>query len=386
MPLFAKITDLFDAPPNPLYKLRDERIRKGLRLTDLISGNVNTQGIFFPPKILGKALYSGVRAAEIYRPDPLGQPAARKAIRRYYNTEGLQIPEDQIVITPGTSISYWYAFKLLANPGDDILCPCPSYPLFETIASLSGIRLTSYRLRERQRWEIDFDDLTAAVTPKTKAIILISPHNPTGAVATEDEIKKLAALAAAKNLPIISDEVFSPFLFDRDCLPRPARTEAPLVLTLNGLSKMAALPGLKIGWMALTGDPSLVKKSLKTLEMISDTFLPVNETAQYAVPHLLRKGKHFLNTYALEIEKRMSCAIEVLKGRKDISFIKPEGGFFMTLRLDGKKADEEDRAYQLLQKHGILVHPGYLYDMEGQHLIFSFVSKPAILREALRNL
>ena len=149
MPFFADIADAFDAPPNPLYKLRDERIRKGLRvIIDLVSGNVNTQGILFPPSILEKSLRMGAQAAKIYRPDPLGQPAARKAISRHYAAEGLEVSDDQIVITPGTSISYWYAFKLLANPGDEILCPCPSYPLFETIASLSGIRLTSYRLRE----------------------------------------------------------------------------------------------------------------------------------------------------------------------------------------------------------------------------------------------
>src|SRR5262249_33999660 len=160
---------------------------------------------------------------------------------------------------------------------DEILVPSPCYPLFDSIAKLSGIQLHPYHLRERSRWEIDFEHLESAITSRTRAIILISPHNPTGAVASEEEVQKLADLATRRNLALIADEVFSPFLFGLKGLPsnrgqppvrglpRPAAQKAPLVLTLNGISKMLALPGVKIGWMAVTGEPTLVAKTMRAL-------------------------------------------------------------------------------------------------------------------------
>jgi len=383
--VLSSIAQHFDQPANRLYLLKDQLLKRGDRIVDLVSGNVNDQGIHFPPKIYAAAMASATHASRHYRPDPLGQKPARVAISGYYAREGVKISPDHIILTPGTSISYWYAFKVLADLGDEILCPTPSYPLFDSIARLADVKLVSYRLREALRWEIDFDHLKSAMTPRTKAIVLISPHNPTGGVASAEEIRQLAEIAARKGVAIISDEVFSPFLFQSRRLPRPAETAAPLVLTLNGFSKMLALPGLKIGWMAVTGDPSLVKKTMRALDMISDTFLPVNEAAQFSVPTLLQKSRGFQALFSLEINRRMKQACDLLKEKDDVSFIQPEGGFFMTLRIHGKM-DEEEIACQLLQKHRILVHPGYFYDMEGHHLVFSFVIKPSVLSKSLTHL
>jgi aspartate/methionine/tyrosine aminotransferase len=379
---FAKI---WDVPTNPLYRLKAGLHAKGRKIIDLASGSVSTQGIHFPPNILRRAFVGAIPKTKIYKPDPLGQPEARQAVSRFYAGEGLQIPPGQIVMTPGTSISYWYAFKVLADPGGEILAPSPSYPLFESIAQLSGVTLVPYRLKEASRWDIDFEGMESAISARTCAIILISPHNPTGAVATEEEVRHLAAIAARKNLAIIADEVFSPFLFERTRLPRPANQKAPLVLTLNGFSKMLALPGLKIGWMAVTGDPKLVAKTIKALDMLSDTFLPVNEIAQAAVPALLRDSEAFQRSYPSEIRRRMNVATTLLSGTPAFSFIRPEGGFYLTLALRKNGMEEEAMACRLLEKKRILVHPGYFYDMEGRHLVLSFASRPEVLREALRT-
>ncbi len=384
--MLSSIAKRFDAPTNSLYSLREEFRAKGQSIIDLVSGNVNSQGIVFPSTILKKALSEGIVKANQYKPDPLGQRVARLAISRYYDAEGLQVPPEQILITPGTSISYLYAFKVLADPGAEILCPVPCYPLFDAIAAMSDITLKPYRLRENARWEIDFEDMEAAITSRTRAIVLISPHNPTGAVASVEELDTLAKVASRHRLAIILDEVFSPFLFGRSRLPRPAATEAPLVLTLNGLSKMLALPGLKIGWVGVTGDPELVKKTMQALDMISDTFLPVNEMAQFAVPALLKNSGPFEKSYVSEIHKRMGYAITLLRNKKKTSFAEPEGGFFLTLRLNKTRMDEEEIAFRLLQKHKILVHPGYFYDMEGRHLVMSFVNKPVVLHKTLNAL
>jgi aspartate/methionine/tyrosine aminotransferase len=382
--MFSEITDRFRQPLNALYAERDRRLAKGRKVVDLVSGNVTEYGLGFPPELLKSILADAPTQAQVYRPDPLGQRVAREAISHCYHEQGLEIAPAHIVLTPGTSVSYWYAFKLLANPGDEILSPTPSYPLFDSIAVLAGVRMVSYRLRRATRWEIDLDSLANAITPKTRAIVLISPHHPTGAVAQEDEVTAVAELAARHNLAIISDEVFSAFLFAHDRLPRPAATSAPLVLTLNGFSKMFALPSLKIGWMAVSGDPVRVRVALASLEMILDTFLSVNEIAQFAVPAIFERGRDFLAHYQKEIRARAELACRLLSQSPHLSVLAPEGGFHLAVRLRGSYTDEEKAAVHLLRKEGILLHPGYFYDLEPVHWVLSTVADPPTLRAALQ--
>src|SRR5579883_1119710 len=257
---FSDFAANLGGPKNPLYVLHDRLKTEGTKVVDLVRGNVNEHGIVYPQDVLAEILKQAAEPARIYRPDSLGQRPARDAIARYY--QGLNVGSGQVLITPGTSVSYWYCFKLLAEHGDQILCPQPSYPLFDYIARLAGLNMSHYRLDESRNWAIDLDHLESQITAGTRAIILISPHNPTGMVADEEQLQGLADIAARHALPIISDEVFSEFLFEMDSFPRIAATKAPLVFTLNGFSKMFALPGMKVGWMAISGDESLVKKSM----------------------------------------------------------------------------------------------------------------------------
>jgi aspartate/methionine/tyrosine aminotransferase len=288
---------------------------------------------------------------------------------------------DRILITPGTSLSYWYCFKLLADEGDEILCPHPSYPLFDYIALLSGVKLVPYRLEETRHWALDIDRLEACVSTKTRAVVLISPHNPTGHVASRREIDGLAGVARRHNLAVISDEVFSEFLLEGDALPRPAGGTAPLVFTLNGFSKMLALPGIKFGWMAVSGDPDKAGQALRSLEMMSDTFLPVNEIVQAAAPEILEHGRALRTEFPRRVRACWDCAEAILSPSARCSYVKPQGGFYVPLRLTG--LDEQRAAEELLRQHHLLVHPGYFYDMEGNHLVLSFVQEPEILREML---
>ncbi len=384
--MFSEIANHFQGETNPLYRERDALLARGEKLIDLVSGNVHHHGIHYPPPALESALHEAVEQARIYRPHPRGQPAARDAISRYYRAEGLSIPPEQILLTPGTSLSYWYAFKIFAEPGDEILSPRPTYPLFDAIAALAGVRMVDYRLQEGARWAIDLDYLESQITPRTRAIILISPHNPTGAVADEAEVARLAEIAARRRLPILSDEVFSPFLFRHNRLPRPAGTNAPLVLTLNGFSKMLALPGMKIGWIAFSGEAELVRKALAAIETISDTLLPVNEIAQFAVPALFEGAKAFLPTYQTAIRERARLTVDQLSRSDRLSFIPPEGGFYLTVRINDPKADEEQIALDLLRKHSLLLHPGFFYDLQPPHLVLSFVSEPSVLEQCLAEM
>src|SRR5215831_9985233 len=369
---FSDFAANLGGPKNPLYMLHERLKTEGSKVVDLVRGNVNEHGIVYPPDILAGILKNAADAARIYRPDSLGQRPAREAIAGYYS--GLKLSSDQVLITPGTSVSYWYCFKLLAENGDEILCPQPSYPLFDYIARLAGLYMRHYRLDESNNWAIDLAHLESQITAGTRAIILISPHNPTGMVADDEQLKGLAEIADRHGLPIISDEVFSEFLFGMDSFPRIAATGAPLVFTLNGFSKMFALPGIKIGWMAITGEESLVKKSIAALDLISDTFLPVNEIAQFAVADLFLQGKDFLEQHKQWVFRCRKAAVEGLAG---LSFAPPRGGFYITLRT---ARDEEQIASTLLERESILVHPGYFYDISPDHLVMTFIDEPESVR------
>lgn len=374
---FSPLADSFASPTNPLYLLRDDLLRRGLPLTDLVRGNVNEHGIVFPQEALKDILREAAGHARVYHPDSLGQEPARTAVSQYY---GGMIPPRQILITPGTSVSYWYCFKLLAQAGDEILTPTPSYPLFDYIARLCDVNLTTYRLDESSGWAIDLDHLESQVSSRTRAIVLISPHNPTGMVASRDQLKELAFIAARYELPILSDEVFSEFLFGMESLPRPAETDAPLVFTLNGFSKMFALPGLKFGWIGISGDENLVARSVSALEMISDTFLPVNETVQFAAPGIFEAGRGFLGSYKTWVAACRNNAVESLDG---CSFVQPAGGFYLTLSLPH---DEEETALRLLRDSQILAHPGYFYDIPPDHLVTTFVHDPETVRRTFARI
>ncbi len=377
---FSDLTIDFPNSRNRLYLRRGEVAARGEAIVDLVRGNVNDHGIVYPEHTLGKVLLDATDRATTYTPDPLGQSRARAAIAAYHAP--LEIGTDRILLTPGTSIAYWYCFKLLSEPGDDVLCPAPSYPLFDYIAKLSGTNIRNYRLREENDWAIDLDYLEDQITTRTRAIILISPHNPTGMIADAAQVAGLGEIAERHALPIVSDEVFNEFVFEGPPLPRPAGGNAPLVFTLNGFSKMFALPGIKIGWMAVSGDDSLAKKAMTTLELISDTFLPVNEIAQFSVTGIFEGGQEFLKTYKERVAECRAIALSSLAGS---SLVPPRGGFYLVLPYD-RDIDEEDLAIELLDEEKLLVHPGYFYDIEGRHLVLTFIHDPDTLTDALPRL
>jgi alanine-synthesizing transaminase len=380
---FSSVPDSFPSLLNPLYRAREAALHKGDTIVDLISGNVSQHKVYFPEDLLREIFLQALPMTKVYQPDSFGQPRAREAVSKYYAAHSLSIQSEQILLTPGTSVSYLYCFQLLADPGDEILCPSPSYPLFESIARLSRVQLTSYRLVESREWEIDLDYLESRITTRTRAIVAISPHNPTGAVTSSEEWTELAAIARRHHLPIISDEVFSEFLYGSIQLPRPAGTNAPLVFTLNGFSKMYALAGMKMGWIAVSGDEDLVKKSLRALELISDTFLPVNEVAQFAVPAIFELGGPFLLSYQEWAKSCREIAVRSLSQCRSLEFVSPQGGFYLTARVKGEAVSEDQLVISILDYCKALVHPGYFYDIPPSHIVMTFVQEPGILRKTM---
>jgi alanine-synthesizing transaminase len=371
---FSDLTAQFPGDTNRLYRRLGE-LKRQFEILDLVQANPSDIGVAFPKDSFNSLLQEASEQARVYRPDPMGQPAARDAIAAHYAHPKI-LPE-HILLTPGSSIAYWYAFKLLCNAGDNVLCPVPSYPLFDYIARLAGVEISSYRLVEPANWEIDLDHLEAQVNKQTRAIALISPHNPTGMVAGPDQIDGVVQIASRHRLPILADEVFWSFVFDGTRTARPLETEAPLVFTLNGFSKMYALPGLKLGWMTVSGEEPLVRQAVKTLELISDTFLPVNEIIQFAVPAVFERGVGFIKEYQRQV---LACRNTALEALSPVLGAPPAGGFYLVVRCLN---DEEELAIQLLEEDRVLVHPGYFYDIEGSHLVFSFLKPRHTLAEVL---
>lgn len=383
---FSKLADRLAAKRNRLYTEYEKAVSAGKPVVDLISTHLAEQGWVFPQERLETILADAAPRARIYRPDPLGLRSAREAIAGYYRTAGIPASAEQVLITPGTSLSYFYCFKLLANPGEEILCPRPSYPLFESIAELAGLRLRYYRLQESRGWEIDLDHLESQISTRTRALVLISPHNPTGMVAGRQFLEELAAVACRHDLPVLADEVFSEFLYDLEALPRPAATPAPLVFTLNGLSKMVGLPGLKLGWILLSGRPARVRRSLEVLELISDTFLPVNDLVQHMVSGILEGREAFAFGLRPWLLRCRQIAGDRLSQYPGVHFTLPRGGFYLTLKVGEAEFDEEALCIELLRKSGVLVHPGYFYDMPPAHLVLTFALQHELLDRSLKAL
>ena len=383
---FSNLADRLAAKPNRLYTEYEKATASGRTILDLISTNLAEQGWVFPPERLQAILADAAPQARIYRPDPLGLLSAREAIADFYRAAGIPATAEQVLITPGTSLSYFYCFKLLANPGEEILCPRPSYPLFESIAQLAGLQLRYYRLQESRGWEIDLDHLESQISTRTRALVLISPHNPTGMAAGRQSLEELAAIICRHDLPILADEVFSEFLYDLEALPRPAATPAPLVFTLNGFSKMVSLPGLKLGWVLLSGRQARVRRSLEVMELISDTFLPVNDLAQQMVSGILESREAFVSGCREWLQRCRHVAGNVLSQCPGVDFTLPRGGFHLTLKVGGKEVDEEALCIDLLRESGILVHPGYFYDMAPAHLVLTFALQHELLDRSLKAL
>ncbi|EFO81550.1 aminotransferase class I and II [Oscillochloris trichoides DG-6] len=362
-------TDL-DLSPNPLELARQIRAA-GAGYLDLTSSNPTQQGLLFPAEILQQAA-EGYWATRRYQPDPRGNPHARAAIVDYYATRSpaLALDPEAIFLTASTSEAYSLLFALLADPGDNLLAPCVTYPLFEYLAALRNIELRSYDLIEAEGWRIDADSLRVAADERTRGVLIISPHNPTGAIID-------AALPALTQLglPIICDEVFAPFHYAAPPAPPLAALHPELpVFTLNGISKLFALPDLKLGWIALNAAAS---HYAPRIELLNDTFLGANGLTQSLLPHLFAHGMPFVQQMIARVRRNIERACSLLHDHPYLHLHPPAGGYYLFPSVSGWD-DEEALALHLINQ-GVLVHPGFYYgDVPGCHLLISALTDPQV--------
>jgi len=374
--------------PNPIEQTYRERRVAGRKITRLFFASPQLCGFRFPPEIL-EPVYSSYLNRQDYDPHPKGLSAARSVLANYYQGAGAEVDPENILITSGSSESFFYLFSLLCQAGDNILTPRPAYPLFDHIADLARVSLRHYPLAEDKNWAIDLDALRDRTDERTRAIVLVTPNNPTGAVTSPDQIRAVIDFANAKGLGLICDEVFSEFFFGPGPFPRPMALSRPrLCFTLNGISKMFALPGLKLSWIAVTGEKTLVDSAVDRLETMVDTLLSCHLPIQEALPRLFSEGVPFLRSYREEVRRRAQRAVEILSGSRDLQFVPPSGGFYLMAKIVKEVGlSEEEFVIQLLREKDLFVHPGYFYDEpHGMHFIMSFLHPPEVLQQGLQDL
>jgi aspartate/methionine/tyrosine aminotransferase len=356
-----------DLHPNDLTKLLEEKRRSGVRILDLTESNPTRAGIEYPAGFLGGL---AAETATRYDPEPFGLRSAREIIAQEYNAS-----VDRVILSAGTSEAYSWLFKLFCDPGDEVLVPRPSYPLFGYLAALESVHVRHYSLFYDHGWFIDFQTIKDALSPRTRAIVLVNPNNPTGHFLRHHELIQVAELG----LPIISDEVFSDYALKTavDSVGSLRDFEDTMIFSLNGLSKTVGLPQLKLAWTIANGPADLLGEALARLEIIADTYLSVGTPVQAALGSLLRLRRPIQS----QIMSRLNTNLEQLRA-SGLRIFDIEAGWYAIL-----PGQDEDSVVPLLRDHNVLVQPGFFYDFERSgYLILSLLTKPDIFGEGLSYL
>ncbi len=402
--------------PNRLMTAFQYLRSSGHPLIHLVETNPTRCGFSYDEDGIRRA--SADRAILQYRPDPKGSLDARLAVQRYYRDCGIPVEPDRILLTSSTSEAYSFLFKLLCDPGDQVLVPKPSYPLFDVLARLDDISLASYSLiyRPDTGWHIDLDSLYDAIGHRCRAIILVHPNNPTGSYIRAAELDVLEAYCERFGLSLIIDEVFLDFealskesvtvwrhdsrltaLPTADC-PLPTfvgmstgrscagRNRVP-TFVLSGLSKICGLPQIKLGWIVVSGPSGLTGELTERLDWISDAYLSVSASAQAAASHLIEQRHSFQRQVCRRIEENLQTLVEEglvpLRGH----LYEREGGWYALVRLISALSDEA-LACRLLEEEHVFVHPGYFYDIEADNpvIVLSLICEPKAFREGVRRM
>jgi len=386
--MFSSRTD-WDLTPNRLAAELARMRARGREVLDLTESNPTRCGFRYNRRAILRALARP--AALAYHPEPRGMRAARQAVADYYRRRGragasLRVAPERILLTASTSEAYSFLFRVLCEPGDQVLAPAPSYPLFDFLAGLNDVELRPYPLLYDHGWQLDLHSLEAALTPRTRAVVVVNPNNPTGSFVTRQELAALNSLCARRGLALIADEVFLDYAHDGRSRPSLAANRGALTFVLSGLSKISALPQMKVAWVVVNGPGPEVRRALERLEVIADTYLSVNTPAQLALPALLAQRRPIQAQTRKRIGANRSELARQLASHPACRVLESEGGWYTVLRVPVMGSDE-GLALALLRRRGVLVHPGHFYGFSGQgHLVLSLIVPKTDFREGLCRL
>ncbi len=372
---------------NKLSQLLDARRNSGKVIYDLTISNPTDAGFRYPSNEILSAL-SQPQSLH-YSPDPKGMLSAREAVAEYYAAKGIRVQPSDVILTSSTSEAYSFLFKLLCNAGDEVLVPIPSYPLFEFLTQLNDVRIRPYHLRYDGEWHVDFDSVRDAITSSTRAIVVVSPHNPTGMFLKSEEHRALSAAAMQHGLALIVDEVFSEYGKDDRRVRSTQRVGSStasnsdvLTFTLNGISKLCGLPQLKLGWIVVSGNEEAKNEALHRLEIIADTFLSVNTPVQVALSQLMEVGEVVREQIRERVQTNFSF-IKLTIEHSPLSVLSTEGGWYAVLKIPSTKTEEE-WALKLLDDAGVYVFPGYFFEFrENGYLVVSLLGERDVFKNGM---
>ena len=382
--MFARRTE-WNLRPNRFSAALEQAKKSGTKLLDLTASNPTEVGLKYDEA--GILLALGRPESLRYEPEPRGLRSAREAVAGYYAERGANVSPEQIVLTTSTSEAYSFLFRLLCDPGDEVLIGSPSYPLFDLLAGIQDVKLASYPLFYDHGWHSDMHTLESAITARTRAVLVVHPNNPTGSFVSETERLALLKVCAKRELALIADEVFLDFAQPGAAAESFSREqEVALTYTLSGLSKIAALPQLKLAWLVASGPAELQERSMERLEVIADTYLSVNAPIQHALPQLLKIGKTLREQLRQRVAQNLAELDRELAGQKSCQRLAVQGGWYAVLRVPAVGTDE-DLALRLLQDHGVVVHPGHFYDFAQEgHLVVSLITPCGDFGDSVRKL
>jgi alanine-synthesizing transaminase len=408
-----------------------EEVRaRGTRVLDLTASNPTRVGLEYD----SRAILEGLRSERAldYDPQAKGLLLARDAVARYYgercsrgerdvasnvstNRGGgpggrLEIEPERVVLTTSTSEGYSYVFRLLCNAGDELLVPKPSYPLFEFLADLQDVKLVEYPLIYDHGWQMDFHSMEKAVTTRTRGVVVVHPNNPTGSYVHAGELGALNQFCLAHGLAVIVDEVFLDYALPGEisaagavelcstgqpgaavptfslAAPSFVGNQDVLTFTLSGLSKISALPQMKVAWVVTSGPAEQVQAAMARLEVIADTYLSMNAPVQWAMPVMLEQRKSIQRQLLERVRRNLGELDRQLEAQKGCQRLGVEGGWYAVLRVPVTQSDEE-LAIELVREKAVLVHPGHFYDFEREgYLVLSLIAPEADFKEGIQRL
>jgi alanine-synthesizing transaminase len=375
---------------NRLTRALGEHRRSGKELCDLTASNPTTCGLAYPEREILAALADP--RGLVYRPESKGLREAREAVAEYYAGRAgffgasARVDPERILLDSGTSEAYSHIFRLLCEVGDEILVPAPSYPLFEFLADLADIRLVPYPLLYDHGWQIDFASLRAALTPRSRAVLVVHPNNPTGSFVKPREAAELAEICAAREMAIVSDEVFLDYTSGATPAQTFALSDAALTFTLSGISKISLLPQMKLAWTVASGPQSVVQTAVDRLEIIADTYLSPSTPVQLALPKFLSLRHSLQEQLQQRISANLSVLDSMLRESKSLARLDREGGWYAILRVPVTGTDD-DLTVALLERCSVLVHPGHFFNFSQEgYLVVSLITPEHEFQEGGRRL
>jgi alanine-synthesizing transaminase len=378
--MFAERTK-WNLASNRLSEALARHRASGKQLFDLTVSNPTDCGFNYEAQTILGALRNP--AALRYEPNPKGLEAARRAVAGYYADRGATVPVNDIILTTSTSEGYSFLFRLLCNPGDELLIPAPSYPLFAFLADLHDVKLVRYALLYDHGWQIDFHGLERAITSRAKGVIVVNPNNPTGHFLKAQELSKVNAICSQREMALIADEVFLDFAIGSQCGLTCAATSDALTFTLSGVSKICGLPQMKMAWVIASGPEELKQQALERLEVIADTYLSPNAPSQLATPTFLEQRHGFQKQLMTRARRNLAGLDEQLAGQKACTRLELEGGWYAVLRVPAVQPDEE-LAIALLETKSVYVHPGQFFDFAGDgYLVVSLIAREKEFAEGI---